>query len=95
MLLANFSFAEEHHGQNDLDTAERTFHLPDCHPCGADTGYKSLNLVSDGSVPAAHTDPNLVNSWGVVFQSHRIRLGERQRHRAVDLVRRSRAWRSR
>src|SRR5262249_59131411 len=23
------------------------------------------NLVSDGAVPAAHIDPNLVNAWGV------------------------------
>ncbi|HEY4313576.1 MAG TPA: TIGR03118 family protein [Pirellulales bacterium] len=33
----------------------------------ADTGYQVANLVSDGSVPAAHTDPNLVNAWGLVF----------------------------
>lgn len=26
------------------------------------------NLVSDGSVPAAHTDPNLVNPWGISAQ---------------------------
>ena len=30
-------------------------------------GYQALNLVSDGAVPALHTDPNLVNSWGLVF----------------------------
>ncbi len=30
-------------------------------------GYQSINLVSDGSVPALHTDPNLVNAWGVAF----------------------------
>lgn len=29
--------------------------------------YKQHNLVSDGSVPADHTDPNLVNAWGIVF----------------------------
>ena len=33
----------------------------------AATGYQQSNLVSDGFVPAAHTDPNLVNSWGLVF----------------------------
>jgi hypothetical protein len=25
------------------------------------------NLVSDGAVPAAHTDKDLVNAWGVSF----------------------------
>ncbi len=29
--------------------------------------YRVTNLVSDGSVPAAHTDPALVNAWGVAF----------------------------
>jgi uncharacterized protein (TIGR03118 family) len=33
----------------------------------ADGYYKQRNLVSDGGVPAAHTDPNLVNGWGVAF----------------------------
>ena len=27
--------------------------------------YVVTNLVSDGFVPAAHTDPNLVNGWGI------------------------------
>ena len=30
-------------------------------------GYQQRNLVSDGSVPAAHMDPNLVNPWGIAF----------------------------
>ena len=29
--------------------------------------YQQHNLVSDGSLPAAHTDHNLVNAWGVAF----------------------------
>lgn len=29
--------------------------------------FQQRNLVSDGGVPAAHTDPNLVNAWGVAF----------------------------
>ncbi len=29
--------------------------------------YTQTNLVSDGSVPAATTDPNLINPWGVSF----------------------------
>lgn len=28
-------------------------------------GYLQRNLVSDGFVPAEHTDPNLVNAWGL------------------------------
>lgn len=31
----------------------------------AQTGYVQSNLISDGSVPAAHTDPNLINPWGL------------------------------
>ncbi|GAB3369842.1 TIGR03118 family protein [Lysobacter rhizosphaerae] len=29
--------------------------------------FEQRNLVSDGFIPAEHTDPNLVNSWGVAF----------------------------
>lgn len=29
--------------------------------------YQQTNLVSDGSIPAAHTDANLVNPWGIAF----------------------------
>jgi uncharacterized protein (TIGR03118 family) len=29
--------------------------------------YKPHNLVSDGFITADHTDPNLVNAWGVAF----------------------------
>jgi uncharacterized protein (TIGR03118 family) len=29
--------------------------------------YTQANLVSDGSVQANHTDPNLVNAWGIAF----------------------------
>ena len=29
--------------------------------------FHVANLASDGSVPAAHTDPNLVNPWGIAF----------------------------
>jgi uncharacterized protein (TIGR03118 family) len=27
--------------------------------------FTQTNLVSDGSIPAAHTDPNLINPWGM------------------------------
>jgi uncharacterized protein (TIGR03118 family) len=29
--------------------------------------FQQRNLVSDGSIPAAHVDPNLVNAWGLAF----------------------------
>jgi uncharacterized protein (TIGR03118 family) len=29
--------------------------------------YETHNLVSDGSIPADHTDVNLVNPWGIAF----------------------------
>jgi uncharacterized protein (TIGR03118 family) len=31
------------------------------------TPYAATTLVSDGSSPAAHTDPNLQNGWGIAF----------------------------
>lgn len=40
---------------------------------GADNSHKEpnaylpTNLVSDGTIPANHTDPNLVNPWGIAF----------------------------
>jgi uncharacterized protein (TIGR03118 family) len=34
---------------------------------GDDATYQLHNLVSDGFVTADHTDPNLVNGWGVAF----------------------------
>jgi uncharacterized protein (TIGR03118 family) len=34
---------------------------------GACAQYTPRNLVSDGSIPADHTDPNLVNAWGIAF----------------------------
>ena len=34
---------------------------------GGGVRFQQRNLVSDGAVPAAHTDPNLVNAWGVAF----------------------------
>jgi len=33
----------------------------------ADVRFTQRNLVSDGTIPAERTDPNLVNSWGVAF----------------------------
>src|ERR1700746_2700621 len=33
----------------------------------AGMGYTQTNLVSNGAVPAAHTDPNLINPWGISF----------------------------
>ena len=51
--------------------------------------YRVRSLVSDGGVPAAHKDKNLVNGWGIAF-GRRPRLGRRQRDRQVDPLRRQR-----
>src|SRR5689334_6854566 len=31
------------------------------------TQFLQHNLVSDGSIPADHTDPNLINAWGISY----------------------------
>ena len=36
-------------------------------PAGAETFFAVKNLVSDGFVPAAHVDANLINPWGVAI----------------------------
>jgi len=33
----------------------------------AETFYQQKNLVSDGFVPADHTDANVINAWGIAF----------------------------
>ncbi|XXF80603.1 TIGR03118 family protein [Myxococcaceae bacterium GXIMD 01537] len=35
--------------------------------CKQVNAYAQRNLVSDGTIEAEHTDPNLVNSWGIAF----------------------------
>jgi uncharacterized protein (TIGR03118 family) len=37
------------------------------HARAAGTGYTQTDLVSNGAVPAAHVDPNLINPWGISF----------------------------
>src|SRR5256885_1041898 len=32
------------------------------------------NLVSDGAVPARHTDAHVLNSWGIVFDGKKFRV---------------------
>jgi uncharacterized protein (TIGR03118 family) len=39
--------------------------VPPVHAAGG--FYQQRNLVSDGFVPAEHTDPHLVNPWGIAF----------------------------
>jgi hypothetical protein len=36
-----------------------------------DNEFTRTNLVSDGFVPAAHIDPNLVNPWGIAISTRR------------------------
>jgi len=53
----------DHPQENGRDF--RRHHLED-----RDSTFSQLNLVSDGtpgSLPALHTDPNLINPWGVSF----------------------------
>ena len=33
------------------------------------TSFTQTNLISDGSVPAEQTDPNLINPWGISYGS--------------------------
>lgn len=37
------------------------------HAGATSNRYQQHNLVSDGALPADHTDPNLVNAWGIAF----------------------------
>jgi uncharacterized protein (TIGR03118 family) len=53
------SMAEVHHG---MDNGHDQGHHHRVH----DT-FIQANLVSNGTIPAAHTDPNLVNPWGIAF----------------------------
>ncbi|NUS37591.1 MAG: TIGR03118 family protein [Lysobacter sp.] len=39
-------------------------------PAAAASMFKQRNLVSDGAIPAAHIDHNLVNAWGVAFNPY-------------------------
>lgn len=42
------------------------FAAPDVGAQGS-VRFQQHNLVSDGTIPAAHTDPRLINAWGVAF----------------------------
>lgn len=50
----------------DVDDQHRSHHH-DHHHGGAPTTFTQTNLISDGSVPAAQKDPNLINPWGVAY----------------------------
>jgi uncharacterized protein (TIGR03118 family) len=53
-----------------LRTAAMLFVLFSAGLTSADTtGFVQTNLVSDGSVAAAHTDANLINPWGIAFSA--------------------------
>ena len=39
------------------------------HEAEEETSFVQTNLVSDGSVPAVTSDPNLINPWGVAFSA--------------------------
>ena len=44
--------------------------LASAAPVAPPSHFVQRNLVSDGSIPAAHVDPNLVNSWGLAFNPY-------------------------
>ena len=48
-----------------VDHIAHRFHRQ--QPSQPATAYAQTNLVSDGFVPAANTDPNLINPWGVSY----------------------------
>jgi uncharacterized protein (TIGR03118 family) len=54
------------HDQDDADRNGAGFHQ-DAGDRNHRGSYAVHNLVSDGFVPADHTDPDLVNPWGIVF----------------------------
>jgi len=53
-------------GQRALVTASSEPAAPAVNAPGPSQFYLQHNLVSDGFVPADHTDSNLVNAWGLV-----------------------------
>jgi uncharacterized protein (TIGR03118 family) len=52
---------------SNLSSIEHEGHRHIHHEREEETSFTQTNLVSDGFVPAATTDPNLVNPWGVAF----------------------------
>src|ERR1044071_6249539 len=53
--------------QRALVTASsKLTNVPYSHVTGPSQFYLQHNLISDGFVPADHTDSNLVNAWGLV-----------------------------
>ena len=44
--------------------------LASAAPVAPPSLFVQRNLVSDGTITAAHTDPNLVNSWGLAFNPY-------------------------
>ena len=52
--------------------------------------FKQTNLVSDGTVPAATIDPNLINPWGISTPGHGAFLDIGQQCRCDDVLQRRR-----
>jgi uncharacterized protein (TIGR03118 family) len=61
------SIAMIYGAQRALVTASsRLTAKPAMSAVGPSQFYAQHNLISDGAIPADHTDPNLVNAWGLV-----------------------------
>ena len=51
------------------------------------SSYQQTNLVSDLAGAAVHTDPKLINPWGIAFVPGRTFRGCRQQQRIFDFLR--------
>jgi hypothetical protein len=56
------------------------------NPSTTPSSFAVTALVSDGAVPAAHTDANLKNPWGVAFNPKGFRVSYGQRHQCRDAL---------
>jgi uncharacterized protein (TIGR03118 family) len=50
---------------SNLSSIDHEVHRHIQHETEEETSFAQTNLVSDGFVPAATTDPNLINPWGI------------------------------
>jgi uncharacterized protein (TIGR03118 family) len=54
---------------SNLSSIDHAGHRPIHHEAEEETSFAQTNLVSDGFVPAATTDPNLINPWGLTHSA--------------------------
>src|ERR1700730_14768262 len=54
---------------SNLSSIQHEDHRHIDHKVEEETSFAQTNLVSDGFVPAATTDPNLINPWGLTHSA--------------------------